>query len=775
MGYNQRLAGTSPVVKKVSAMKVFIMSYRKAAIRPLVRKLTPPLVFFIVFNPALFGQNLKMEDLQVIHASPREKEDMMQSYLLSQAASETEKRLTRLDGLQSQTDVLAWQEANRKTFLELIGGLPNERTPLNARVVGEIVREGYVVRKVIFESLPEFYVTANLYVPTSGKPPYPGVLSPCGHSQNGKDYDVYQHLFIGLVKRGYVVLTYDPLGQGERIQYWDFLSGRRRFEFNQHGMAGIQEYLLGQNLARYFIWDGIRGLDYLATLPEVDSSRLGVTGSSGGGTLTTYISMLDPRVKAASIVTFITSIPKKIDNRINDAESDPEQDIAGLLAAGIDHTEFLGMIAPRPVLIGAATRDFFPIEGTHKTIGEVQEIYKKLGAPGQIKMVEFDHRHMYSQPLREATYAWFDRWLRGVTGDAHEPPIAIEKDETLQVTPTGQVITSLGGKTVYDFNLAETVRLMRQLETRRLQPGYRAELGGKIQQRLDGNIESAEIPAQVTRIAGPQVQKTGENQTIHLTVEKYLLTTEPGIVVPTRVIFPKGNSPPLPAIVYLRDRSGADDSPKLFAELARLGRVVAVADVRGFGETMSPRHISDPHLDYFDPRDGMDADFTFASFFLGRPLLGMRVRDARAVINFLRARSDVDPARVTIIGRGWAGMVALFAAATSPAVSSVVVEGTPVSFAEIARAELYNQPVSLMLPGVLQDFDLPDVFASLAPRPLLVLNPEDAMTKKMDREQAQRAFDLVQALYDNAGAPGSIEIQVTPLESEMQETLLKWI
>ena len=153
----------------------------------------------------------------------------------------------------------------------------------------------------------------------------------------------------------------------------------------------------------------------------------------------------------------------------------------------------------------------------------------------------------------------------------------------------------------------------------------------------------------------------------------------------------------------------------------------------------------------------------------------MRVRDARAVISFLRARSDVDQARVTIIGRGWAGMVALFAAAVEPEVSSAVIEGTPVSFGATAAAELYNQPVSLMLPGVLQDFDLPDVFASLAPRPLLVLNPEDAMTKKMDREQAQRAFDLVQALYDNAGAPGSIEIQVTPLESEMQETLLKWI
>jgi len=534
-------------------------------------------------------------------------------------------------------------------------------------------------------------------------------------------------------------------------------------------------YLLGQNLARYFIWDGIRALDYLTMLPEVDASRLGVTGSSGGGTLTTYISMLDPRVKAASIVTFITSIPKKIENRINDAESDPEQDIAGLLEVGIDHTEMVGMIAPRPVLIGAATRDFFPIEGTRKTFGEAQEIYKKLGVPDHIKMVEFDHRHMYSQPLREATYAWFDRWLRGVEDEVHEPPIVTEKDEALQVTPTGQVITSLGGKTVYDFNRAEAERLMRQLEAKRRQPGYRTQLAGKIEQRLFGDVGLGQTLAQVAGNPIPEAQKVSESNIEDLTFEKLLLTTESGIVVPVRVILPRTHAARLPAVVYLRDRSGADDSPELFEALARLGRLVAVADVRGFGETMSARRISDPHLDYFDPRDGMDADFTFASFFLGRPLLGMRVRDARSVVSFLRARSDVDPVHITIVGRHWAGVVALFAAESEPAVSSVVVEGTPVSFAEIAETELYNQPVSLMLPGVLQDFDFPDVIGALAPRPLLVLNPEDEMTRNLDRENARQAVESIQQAYQRAGAERVFKEDIVAFEPDIQKTIVKWI
>src|SRR5208337_2883312 len=162
---------------------------------------------------------------------------------------------------------------------------------------------------------------------------------------------------------------------------------RGRETGNEHGITGIPEYLLGRNMAREMIWDGMRALDYLASLPEVDPARIGMTGSSGGGTLTTYISMLDPRVKAASIVCFITSLPQKIAARSLDVEADPEQDIPGLLANGIDETEFLGMIAPRPVQIGAARHDFFPIAGTRQTFSEVQSLYKKLGEPERIKMV----------------------------------------------------------------------------------------------------------------------------------------------------------------------------------------------------------------------------------------------------------------------------------------------------------------------------------------------------------------------------------------------------
>jgi len=719
--------------------------------------------------------SLSADHLRVIQAATPEQDyhEMLHNFLLSQAAKATKERLAQVDAIHTESDFKKWQAANREKFLQLIGGLPTGRAPLNARVVGEVPRDGYVVRRVIFESSPEFYVTANLYVPTSGKTPFPAVLAPCGHSETGKAYEVYQHLYIGLAKHGYVVLAADPIGQGERVQYWDFVHGRNFLENpdNQHSMAGIQEYLLGQDVARYFIWDGLRGIDYLESLPEVDGARLGVTGSSGGGTLTTYISMLDLRVKAASIVTFITSIPEKIEARANDADGDPEQDIPGLLAAGIDHTEMVGMIAPRPVLVGAATRDFFPIRGTHETFAELQRLYQKLGVADHIKLVEFDHRHMYSQPLREATYAWFDRWLKGgpAEGEVHEPPIQVEKDEVLQCTRTGQVATSLGGKRVYDFNRAEADRLLDNLNEQRGRADFRSDLVRRLTERLGSQVELDPVPS-------PEVpwQKVSQTEAGNIVIERLLLTSEPGIVVPTRVIYVKRKASRLPAVVYLRDRSGEADTLTQFQNLAERGNIVAVADVRGFGETTS-LEIPGAHIGYFDPRDGVDADLAYASFFLGRPLLGMRVRDARSVIRFLDTRPDVDRDHVSIVGKGWAGVVAMIAAALEKRVACAAVDGVPVSFAEIARAELYQQPVSLLLPGGLHDFDLTDVFASLAPRPLLLMNPLDCLTRPVDQEQADEALEAVRDAYRAAGAEGALAVRVATPAPVAEEILTEWV
>ncbi|HVP48843.1 MAG TPA: acetylxylan esterase [Bryobacteraceae bacterium] len=682
---------------------------------------------------------LRTEDLRVL--TDTGSGEMMQEYLLRLAGEITARRQERLRALRSESDIRSWQESNRARFLELIGGLPRERTALHPRITGTLVRDGYEVRKIIFESLPEFYVTANLYVPSRGQPPYPAVLAPCGHSLNGKAYAEYQHLYIGLVRRGYVVLTWDAVSHGERFQLWDFVFRHRGLaeKSNEHGILGIREYLLGQNLARYLIWDGVRALDYLAGLPEVDATKIGVTGNSGGGALSTYLAMLDSRIAAASIVTFLSSIPKKIEARILDAEADPEQDIQGLFGAGIDHAELAGMIAPRPVLIGAALRDFFPIAGTRETFAELKVLYEKLGAAERVDMAAFDHEHMYSQPLREATCRWFDKWLKDVDNEVNELPATIEPDAELECTETGQVVSSLGGKRLIDFDRAELRALTRG----------RGDVANALRKKL-GLLPVMED----TR------EKVSDIRAVGFRVEKLVLKPEAGITVPVRIV--TGERTGGGVVVYLRDREGAHDTPEFFERLAKKGRTVVIADVRGFGETKSPRNVPDKRMYYYHPRDGMDADYAYAALSLGRPLAGMRVQDALAVVRM--ARSLVKGSPLTLVGRGWAGLIALFCAAVEPAVDRLAIEGFLASYAEMVESEQYAQPASLVIPGALRDFDVADVLAALAPRPVLAMNPQDAQTRKMPSQAARAAL-----------AGSRCELRTAPTEPEVGDALEEWI
>ena len=194
----------------------------------------------------------------------------------------------------------------RLTILSLIGGLPDYRGPLNPRITGTLQADGYAIEKVIFESLPGFYVTANLYRPDqAGR--YPGILLQAGHTQEGKPEG--QRLAANLALKGFVVLAFDPVGQGEREQTYDPRVDRplAGWSVPEHIQAGAQNILIGQSVARYFIWDAKRALDYLASRPEVDPARLGAAGCSGGGALTTFIGALDPRVKVVAPACYINS------------------------------------------------------------------------------------------------------------------------------------------------------------------------------------------------------------------------------------------------------------------------------------------------------------------------------------------------------------------------------------------------------------------------------------------------------------------------------------
>src|SRR5688572_13412772 len=330
----------------------------------------------------------------------------------------------------------------------MLGAFP-ERNDLAPRVTGRLERERYVIEKLIFETQPGLLVTANLYVPrVSGR--RPAVLVPCGHSENGKAAETYQRVCIGLASKGYVVLIYDPIGQGERQLYWNAATRASDMGGNtaQHSYAGNQWLLLGANIAQAMVWDSIRAVDYLVSRPEVDSERIGMAGNSGGGTNTAYTVPLDERIKVAATCCYITTLAWR---RRSWTTGDGEQNLLGQLPEGLDHADFLRLMAPRPVLVGSAALDFFPLEGARQSVEIAGELYRALDVPERIEHVVADAPHGYSPTLRRATLAWMHRWLGVPEADDSEPDVPIESDFDLQCTPDGQVVL-LGSVDILTLN-----------------------------------------------------------------------------------------------------------------------------------------------------------------------------------------------------------------------------------------------------------------------------------------------------------------------------------
>jgi len=241
---------------------------------------------------------------------------MMQEYLVRRIR-ETDDMATKAKlSIRTKADAIAYQRLLRSKFRAIFGPLPR-RTPLNPLLTGEFERECYKVRKVIFESRPGFHVTALLYIPKGRRFPVPGVLAPCGHSQNGKAAPNYQAYCQGLASKGYVVLQYDPIGQGERVQYPD-KNGKSQIGgcSKEHCSIGNQQLLVGEFFGTWRAWDGIRACDYLLSRPEVDPNHLGITGNSGGGTITALILALDHRFTMAAPGGYVTTWRRNVENEL---------------------------------------------------------------------------------------------------------------------------------------------------------------------------------------------------------------------------------------------------------------------------------------------------------------------------------------------------------------------------------------------------------------------------------------------------------------------------
>ena len=602
-----------------------------------------------------------------------------------------------ISALKSPEEIRARRKLAQATMLRLIGGLPDQRTQLNSAVTAKFDRQDYSVENVVFESLPGFRVTANLYLPKGGRPPYPAILGVAGHSTNGKASATYQHAWIGFVKRGYAVLAYDPPGQGERLEYPAEDGGSRvGIGVNEHLEAGLQCLLAGTSIARYFVWDGVRAFDYLASRPEIDVKRIAVAGNSGGGTQAAYLAAFEPRLAAAISSCYMTRWRELWSGP---GPQDAEQIWPGFISEGLDFDDFALAFSPRPYLMTTAIRDYFPIAGARATFRVMTEIFERLNVPQNAGYFEYDDPHGWSKPRRQAAARWLDKHFKGVESDGAEPAIETEPEGRLLVFPQGIA----GGRTVRELNLARAEAMYAVRRASKISDA--GELRAFVWRRLG-------IPSQLPALR--REETSSEQLRSGLMVKRGRFWAEGRRDVPFRSYAATGLSGARPAILSIGMGGDAE-------ALARTGLVVVAIDPSGFGDEAARE----------GPGYSQAYQLAARAWLTGRNLPGMAVEDALSVLRWMRGWTEIDGARIGVMGKGSSGVVALLAAALDPGVKSVATERMPVSYLGYCRATLHKDLASLVIPGVLEDFDLPDANSLLQGRETLLVDPVNGAGRRM--------------------------------------------
>ncbi len=657
------------------------------------------LVLTILIAAPLAAQSSQDLNFLVGLSDGRDLRTMLGTYLEQKAGGVFAERRSKIARLSDSAGLAERKEYTRQQMQLALGGPFPERTPLNARVAGVLDREDYKIEKIIFESQPNFFVTANLYLPKTGEPPYPGILFPLGHEAGAKANPIWQHLLVTFAKKGFVALAWEPVGQGERIQLFDkdFENSKLVRSTTEHSMQGIQCLLVGDNLARYTIFDGLRALDYLVSRKEVDPKRIGCTGNSGGGTHTAYLSAIDDRIQVAAPSCYITSWERLL---ATIGPQDAEQCLPPWVAAGLDHPDFIHAFAPKPYLILSAIRDFFPIYGARASFQEAKGVYAKLGAADRIGMVEADDGHGYSKPRREAAYRWFSRWLKGTEDKRGEPDITILTPEDLRCTETGQVATSFGGETVHSLNVKRFEALRR-----------------------NATVEDVRRMVRYEKPEGPlNIHFFGKLDGTGYRMEKLVFEPEPGIRVPSLLYVPDWPVGPKAAAVYLDGRGKAAAHADVVS-LMKTGLVVLSIDARGIGET---RYTADEGGSDW-PRYFGDYDSAMTSLLLDKPLVAMRAEDISRAVDVLATRPEVDASRMVAFGRGMGAVPVLYAAAFDSRIRKVGLDESLVSYESVVRSRIHRNVFENVVRGALRYYDLPDLVAWLAPRSVLIVDPVDPL------------------------------------------------
>ena len=680
-----------------------------------------------LLGSALAAWVLRAQPAAGIHY--REYARCLPDYLAALAADAYTRRNARIARLNTAAAIRDYQGWARRTFRRLAGALP-ERTPLNPRTTGAFERERYRVEKIVYESRPGLFVTANLYLPKTGAPPYPGVLFQMGHSNNGKGYALYQRCCQGLVQLGYVVLAFDPIGQGERTYYprpGGWLTSLRS-PTEEHTVPGRQMLLVGETATGAMLWDAMRSLDLLAAHPQVDAQRLASTGQSGGGTLTMILAAMDERLAAAAVSSGNTENFAVAPFLAPGSSDDAEQDLVGSGPLAFDRWDMLWPIAPKPLLIAVSAHDYF---GTYspayersgrEEYGKLSRAYATLGAAGRLEYFESPLPHALSRPMRMAVYHWFERFLKNSTGPIDdEPPTSPETDETLWCGPTGNAVRDFGGATPFALTRARAAGI------------HTPQGAGDLRALLGMDPPSA----------APRLEVRATTQYRNCTVQAVEANSAKQVWAPAWLFLPKREWTRLLLLVEPNGRNGEWHEDELYDRLAGAGIAVCAIDVRGVGD-MEPQYA--PGAAGYARSHQTEENYGWASLILGHSLLGQRTTD---IVGMAGALALAYPrASIALAARDKMTVPALCAAALEARIVKLYLARHLVSWRSVVETEKYTCPLASLAPDALRVTDLPEIARSIAPRPVIVAGAIDAAGRAVRGAGALYADYREQAAWD---------------------------
>lgn len=626
---------------------------------------------------------------QTLNCLPSDQDHSLYRQLRRDAYQALDARRERFEKLQTAEDIREWQRQRREFLIDRLGGFP-QRTALNARTVGVIEGKDYRIEKVIYDSQPHHRITANLYLPNA-EGPVPGVVVSSGHSRTAKTADYNQRFGIMMARLGMAALCFDPIGQGERAQVLRDGKPIHNSTTTEHFLVGVGSMAVGRNTARYRVYDAIRSIDYLSSRPEVDGERIGFTGCSGGGTLTSYVMAIDDRVTCAAPACYLTTFRRLIETI---GPQDAEQNIYGQLAFGLDQPDYVIMRAPRPTIISSTTDDFFPIEGSWDNYRQAKRVYGLLGFPERVDLVEMPGKHGVKPQNLASIGHWMQRWLLGRDTPVEAVELPTLPGERLLCTETGQVLTSLADeKSVFQLNM--------QYERERLAPARKKRREAENDAKLRTRIQ------QVLRVQrSPEAKSTpwrdlGRVSREDFHIDKLLIRPDDPTPLPALTYHP-----PVPTDdvhLYLHDAGklgdGGPDGP--IEELVREGNVVVTVDLRGQGET-GPSQLN-----------GLgDWKTAYLAYLLDRSLLGMRVEDTMAAADFVAhyQRGKNKPRDVHLVGVGRSAVIALHAAALRPDLfRSVTLRNPPADWLSLEPLAEPAGRLELAVHGALTVYDADDL------------------------------------------------------------------